>query len=199
MHIPKVCVAFDESNHGRDPEIVVAVWSQIPSDYSEIQVRGRLKHLECDVLKKTLRNEKRGFRFIVLRGDAVKGNGHLLRSTPYLIPGVLNQIHREGHTIDKLELQIDGDLREIDSFRIKEAVEDLNEMSQTSLESIKGYKKNKNQVYTYSHLLRTADSLAHSLFRNYDLIMSFCKSGEEINSLYGKEERSCPGPRRNGR
>lgn len=152
-------IALDESNHGRLPEILVAVSSTIRSDAVPMET-SRKDRMEGAALARFLRNRERDFRYHDMT-ESVRGNP-LVTFAPEIVVGLLKSEKRE---FDFVDLLFDGELRNRDVRKISSELNPVIKKYGLNRVSIRHYPKSKHKKYEYPRILVAADSLAHYLFR----------------------------------
>lgn len=160
-----IYIGIDESNHGRYPEIVVAVSSIAYSDSVPVQLTKRERMSEEELIR-FLKNDKRDYRYRVIKEDDMKSSKNsLLLAIPFLVNSLIcSQKNRSG----SLEILIDGEVNLNDAQKIRTMCGEVHRFYNSShihFEMAKGYPKSKGK-YKYPKLLVAADSLAHYIFRD---------------------------------
>ncbi|MFA5173863.1 MAG: hypothetical protein WC438_01655 [Candidatus Pacearchaeota archaeon] len=163
-------VGLDESNHGKFPEICVAVFSRIKRDTESSQFIIRHKDLS---LLNNLKASFRDYRFLVLSANQIKAGKNRLSTvsnsliSPYLMQNTL---------FDKIQIYIDGAITGEDKDRIYENLE-------TSCMEIEilGFNKHRQRrkvikengksrkYYHQPFIIGLADIVAYNLYYNYSL------------------------------
>lgn len=141
---------LDETNHGRYPELWVAVFSFDKDDVTRFTDEGSLSTPQ---LLKEIR--LRDFRFLEVRRDEAERYRDKLLA---YVTSCLITDYRFHNRADKLELKVDGRATIIDKSRIRERLRGFPEGV-----VIEGVKKSK-KGYKYPHILALADALAYYLF-----------------------------------
>lgn len=165
-------IGLDESNHGRFPEVCVAVFSKIPED-------AHLHKFFCKgdpTLLCKLPSENRDYRFLFLReGQTERSQTNLsIVASSLILP-----YFRSRGRFDRIEIYIDGRLNYWERTSIKES---LSEYSGSFFVKgfIKHWKRNCRHIRSYiqPYILGIADSKAHSLYDDYNLA-----SGPDITKI----------------
>ena len=163
----RLYIGLDESNHGRFPEIIVAVSSFVASDASSV-VTSKKERMKLKVLWKFLQNDNRDFRYTqVKRGTPKRNKNYLIQTAPLLIGKILENCLKNNEPVDALSILIDGHMRDKDFDDIDEGLDEVQDRMGIQIGSIsyKPYPKGGKR-YNYNRILTAADSLAHSIFRN---------------------------------
>jgi len=151
-----VKLALDESNHGRDPEIFVGVFSIHPSDVTVKKTKGRRRMSQADLHDFFLR---RGRFFTALSAPnsfLQKNRSPLMQALPHIVKYCPQ--YSEGIELD---LQFDGEVRDISrSFSVIKQ-EDM------KVVGARHFPKSKSEDFDYTPLLEVADSLANYTKRTY--------------------------------
>ena len=166
----RLYVGLDETNHGRYPEIIVAVSSLIKSDAKPLQMKGR-ERLNVEELIRFLANEQRGFRYLAAKKGEIERTRHqLVVAAPYLVEHMIREMQRKLGRIDCLEILLDGDIKSGDIDELQDNLLDIKTMKKIRIANIEHYPKSEKVAYDYPKLLVATDSLAHYLFRKHSFI-----------------------------
>jgi hypothetical protein len=159
-------VGLDESNHGRYPEIIVAISSLIPEDasISKMQVRNRMSEEE---IIKFLSNEQRNYVYIAARERELDTSNPIVEAAPYLVDKLVREAQKKNNNIDSIVIKLDGELRREDITQLSENLFDLRAIRKISSADIHAYPKSKVVMYDYPTILIAADTLANLLFRKH--------------------------------
>ena len=163
-------IGLDESNHGRTPEIIVAVASLIQSDASEVLTKCKKRMREKE-LRQFLTHPQRDYRFTKMSEESkVVGYGQFVSCGPLLI----NELLEKTENIDRLEIMIDGDVKKRDMSEIGKRVSATRKSREIGEFGIMPYPKYtylaQASGYKYPLLLIAADSLAHYIFRREEFM-----------------------------
>lgn len=167
----KLYIGLDESNHGRYPEIIVAVSSLIKSDSVISRISGRERMTE-DELTKFLRNEQRNYRYIsAKKGELTRNRNPLVESAPSLIDELLKETERSAsEPIEGIEIIFDGEVRSFEMYDLSNKLTKMRRMKEFPSAGLEFYPKSKKEAYDYPKLLIAADTLANLLFRRQSFI-----------------------------
>ncbi|MFA5258964.1 MAG: hypothetical protein WC979_03540 [Candidatus Pacearchaeota archaeon] len=158
-------VALDESNHGRFPEVCVAIFSIIPEDAykHEFFSKGDL-HLLCQ-----LPSANRDYRFLFLDEHQLKpSQSNLTLVAPSLILPYLQSLTGG---FDVMNIYLDGRLNKPERDHLDHSFE--RHVSKVHARGfIKRWKRadcDCSRSYIQPYLLGVADAKAHSLYEEYNL------------------------------
>jgi len=159
-------VGFDESNHGKFPEIIVAVSSLIYSDISTKRMRGR-DRMSKDEFFRFLKNPQRSYNHtIVNEGRLDHGKNPLIEAAPKLLNTLIQEQRYQG--ISSIDLIFDGEIRTNETGGLFKSIHLY--LSPEISVSYVCYPKSKKVAYAYPKILVAADSVAHFLFREYSFM-----------------------------
>jgi hypothetical protein len=157
---------LDESNHGKEPEICVAIFSTKQEDlaYRQFQLRNR----EFRKLQ-SLSSPYRDFRFLILNEKHIleKRNRLSIVSSSLIIPYLNEQEH-----FDEIDMYIDGSIFSQDKRTVIRGLKGYTE--EINIQGIKNNKKKLkkgkiNETYTQPFIIGLADLMANNLFRRHTL------------------------------
>ena len=158
MH--KIYTAFDETNHGKYPEIFVMVSTtdkKYTKEYYEEKGKRTIRWT-TERLVKFFSSRENSFRCIALRNK----NG--LNRLPEVIPLLLNGVSEDYSRDLDFNLSLDGTIETMKKL-ISDNLEEFN------ITKISYYPKITNEPhYPYTSLLTIADSLASHLRRREEII-----------------------------
>ena len=166
----RLYVGLDETNHGRYPEIIVAVSSFVEADANAPKLYGRHRMNEGELMR-YLANEGRDFRYLKAeRGDIPKGKHQLVEAAPYLVEQLLRALHKRGERINSIELLLDGDMRAKELNELHNKLFELRVKRRVKTICIDHYPKSSKREYPYPKILIAADSVAHFLKKGLENI-----------------------------
>lgn len=159
----RLFIGVDETNHGRDPEIVVAVFSPFNSDAKPKTVYQR-ERIEIEELQKRFQSGDRQYLAVEIpknKGNKTEGN-YLTLALPSLVSRYLEE-NEPGEKIT-LGLSLDGEFLH---GTILSLCARLNRFKNIEIcsDKCKCFPKSRVNEYSYPPILDLADSLAHHIFR----------------------------------
>jgi hypothetical protein len=154
-------LALDESNHGRDPEVIAGFFSFIDDDATVHLRRGQKRMEERDLIEFS-KNPRRSWRIAAIPRDQLKR-----RFSPLVqaLPCIVKDFVGLGSVLPiDLDVQFDGELRNRDMVGV---LEGLKECSGIRVVGVRSYAKccRSRSDYPYTRLLEAADALANRVFR----------------------------------
>jgi len=195
----RLYVGLDESNHGRDPEIIVAVFSQIEGDAAKSRIRKRIikkgqsrsgndYRMGEIQAKRFIAHERRDLRYasvpreLLERDDRDINLSPIIRVAPCLIGDYLDELSSGV----QLNILIDGDVRSLEIDRLGTSLSRVVSSKKNHKHSIGGisyYPKSKNGSFVYPKILVAADSFAHYIFRQESFRRKMEEQEKEV--VYG--------------
>jgi len=162
-------IGLDESNHGRYPEIIVAVSSLIRTDASTSKMNKRERMGEEELIR-FLKNEQRFFFYVkASEWQLTKGEHQLVEAAPSLVNSLISA--KKGYAnIDSIELLFDGELRLGDSDELFYRIRRMKYIRRIPRISYEAFPKSRKERYDYPKILIAADSLAHLLYSKHSFI-----------------------------
>jgi len=163
-------IALDESNHGRYPEIIVAVCSFVKNDADLRRISGRERMTE-EELTRYLRDERRDYCYAsAKKGQIERNRNQLVEAAPDLIDELLRRMKKRHEVVDSLDIMLDGEgrLKEIGEFY--EGLQRMKLLRRLDVAGLQYYPKSSTGEYAYSRILIAADTLANLLFRRQSFI-----------------------------
>ncbi|MEM4259362.1 MAG: hypothetical protein QXS38_01190 [Candidatus Pacearchaeota archaeon] len=154
-------IGIDESNHGRSPEIIVAVSSTIYSDASPVKTSEKVR-IDEGSLMRFFSNKERDFRY-----TSIKREKDSAIDLEYIACCLIEKLvaREKKEEVDVLEILIDGEGKVSGGEEIVKLMRDYGRRRSINSIRIKYYPK-KGFSYKYPRMLFLADSLAHYLFRH---------------------------------
>lgn len=177
-------VFFDESNHGRKNEVVVALFSYLNADSSlEILTKRKERIKLFEKYKEILISPGRDIRFLMLnQEDLLEGENQLIASAPALIKDYLNTNYSEIRRAEECALELFLDGENVRSYDINELARKVKRNSPiVRAISIHFYPKLNGRDYKYVPGLEYADNGAHILFRNKEARNWLEAEGKRVN------------------
>jgi len=160
-------IGLDESNHGRYPEIIVAVSSLIKTD-TNISKMDRRERMSEEELIRFLNNEQRNYAYLkAKKGQLTKNKHQLVEAAPCLIDKLITDHRREYTNIDSIAMLFDGELISRDTYKLLYCIKRIKCVGRGVAVSYEYYPKSTKNNYDYPKILVAADSLAHLLFRKH--------------------------------
>ena len=158
-----VHLAVDESNHGRDPEVVVGVFSTKDRDVCIKEKSGRDKLNEKRV-DEFLRDKSR-YMVSVAYPLSIAKEGDLLPVVK-AIPLMIREYLGNGHIPVSFNILIDGDVK---NGSLDELKHDISQFENVDIDKISYFpKKDRSEGrYGYNDLLEMADWLARDVYQRY--------------------------------
>jgi len=162
-------LGFDESNHGKWPEIIVCTSSIIKGDAMMKFTRGKKRMTEWELIKYFI-NRNRDFAYTEVEERQIeKSESALIKSIPYLVNSLVGRLARD-KIIDSAKLIIDGESKPKEIKRLNESVKLIKDLTNIKEVGYKFFPKSNMYYYKYSPILEVADSLAHHFFKGSSLI-----------------------------
>ena len=161
-------IGLDESNHGRWPEIIVAVSSLNKTDVNVSKI-DRKERISEDGITRFFNNRRRSWAGTKAeKGQLTNGKNPLVEAAPYLIDELLST-KKEYANVDSIDMLFDGELKFRDSDELVYRIRRMKGVKRIISMSYECYPKSTKEAYNYPRILVTADSLAHLLFREHSL------------------------------
>lgn len=157
-------VGVDDSNNGKYPEILVAVFSTIEED---LFLKNFSRHRDFGLLSR-FQSPNRDYRFTILGKEQIPPKDKISLVLPNLI---LPYLEQKEH-FDKMIISIDGKLDKVDKNKLKQNLSDkvgyINSMG--FIKSMQTSKENKKiKFYRQPFIVGLADVKANELFSQHSL------------------------------
>lgn len=166
----RLYIGLDETNHGRYPEIIVAVSSFIEADANAPRLYGRHRMNEGELMR-YLANEGRDFRYLKAeKGDIPREKHQLVEAAPLLIEQLVKALQKRGERISGIDVILDGEVRTKDLNELHNNLFGLRVKRKIRTVCIEPYPKSERYPYRYPRILVAADSVAHFLRKGLENI-----------------------------
>ena len=150
-------VGFDESNHGKFPEVYVAFYSNIPTDIEKRSGLSKKREQNSNIIKIY---KKREYTFLVMQEYEYK------RTPSEDLLGIIAASLMQGKInkdLEKLILLFDGKLDDKKRNRIKRIISETYSLEYNNIALRYGAKFDKKYK-----LVNLADQMAYYIFKNLD-------------------------------